>query len=101
MTLREAHVIGEELVVHCPLVGERSSLPLSPRSRTYKIEGASDVADRIRHDERSADGKLDEHAESEQDDGSNDADRLGSRGLEGLPQREGGAEQGTEAGRSS
>ena len=101
MTLREAHVIGEELVVHCPLVGERSSLQLSPRSRTYKIEGASDVADRIRHDERSADGKLDEHAASDQDDGSHDADRLGSRGLEGLLQREGGAEQGTEAGRSS
>ena len=101
MTVREAHVIGEELVVHCPLVGERSSLQLSPRGRAYKVEGTSDVAGWIRHDERSADDKLNHHAESEQDEGSNDANRLVGRGLEELLQREGGAEQGTAGERSS
>lgn len=55
ITVREAHVVGEELVVDCPLVGEGSSLQLSLRSRTYEVEGTSDVAGWVRHDEGSAD----------------------------------------------
>ena len=73
---REAYVVGEELVVDRPLVGEDASLAVTARRFGYEFVGATEVTGGVRGDEGHAEKELDHHDDEEEDDGANDSDGL-------------------------
>lgn len=73
---REAYVVGEELVVDRPLVGEDAALAVTARRFGYEFVGATEVTGGVRGDEGHAEKELDHHDDEEEDDGANDSDGL-------------------------